>query len=81
MGLRKRVIYDETNKLALDLWVPAGAGPHGVVVLVHGGGWEAGDRVTYIAPMLALAAAKGLAWVSIDYRLMLDVTIASKLLT
>ena len=54
--------------------MPAGAGPHGVVVLVHGGGWEAGDRVTYIAPMLALAAAKGLAWVSIDYRLTPDVT-------
>ena len=49
-------------------------GPHGVVVLVHGGGWEAGDRVTYIAPMLALAAARGLAWVSIDYRLTPDAT-------
>ena len=73
-GLRKRVVYDATNKLSLDLWTPSGAGPHGVVVLVHGGGWEAGDRVTYIAPMLALAAARGLAWVSIDYRLTPDVT-------
>ena len=73
-GLRKRVVYDAANTLSLDLWTPAGAGPHGVVVLVHGGGWEAGDRVTYIAPMLALVAARGLAWVSIDYRLTPDVT-------
>ncbi len=60
--------------LTLDAWVPSGTGPHPAVVLVHGGGWEAGDRVTYIAPMFALAAAKGLAWVSIDYRLTPDVT-------
>ena len=73
-GLRKRVVYDAANTLSLESWTPAGAGPHGVVVLVHGGGWEAGDRVTYIAPMLALTAVKGLAWVSIDYRLTLDVT-------
>ena len=68
-ALRKRVIYDPAHNLSLDMWVPAGAGPYGVVVLVHGGGWEAGDRVTYIAPMLALVAARKLAWVSIDYRL------------
>jgi acetyl esterase len=73
-ALRKRVVFDAANNLALDVWTPAGAGPFGVVVLVHGGGWEAGDRVTYIAPMLALVAAKGLAWVSIDYRLTPDVT-------
>ncbi len=73
-GLRKRVVYDETHGLALDAWVPAGPGPHGAVVIVHGGGWEAGDRVTYVAPMLALAAAQGLGWVSIDYRLTPQVT-------
>lgn len=73
-GLRKRVVYDATTNLALDAWVPQGTAPHPAVVLVHGGGWEAGDRVTYIAPMLALAASKGLAWVSIDYRLTPEVT-------
>ena len=73
-GLRKRLVYDEAHHLALDAWVPSGTAPHPAVVLVHGGGWEAGDRVTYIAPMLALAASKGLAWVSIDYRLTPDVT-------
>lgn len=73
-GLRKRVVYDAARGLTLDAWVPAGTAPHPAVVLVHGGGWEAGDRVTYVAPMLALAASRGLAWVSIDYRLTPDVT-------
>jgi len=73
-GLSKRVVFDAAHGLTLDAWVPSGTAPHPAVVLVHGGGWEAGDRVTYIAPMFALAASKGLAWVSIDYRLTPDVT-------
>jgi acetyl esterase len=73
-GMRKRVVYDATQGLTLDAWVPAGTAPHPAVVLVHGGGWEAGDRVTYVAPMLGLAASMSLAWVSIDYRLTPDVT-------
>jgi alpha-L-fucosidase 2 len=73
-GLRKRVVFDAAHGLTLDAWVPSGTAPHPAVVLVHGGGWEAGDRVTYIAPMFALAASRGLAWVSIDYRLTPDAT-------
>jgi alpha-L-fucosidase 2 len=41
--------------------------------LVHGGGWEAGDRVTYIAPLFAPLARAGFAWFSIEYRLTPDV--------
>ena len=77
-GLRKRVVFDQAHGLALDAWIPDGPGPHAAVVLVHGGGWEAGDRVTYIAPMLGLAASLGLAWISIDYRLTPAVTNAEQ---
>lgn len=73
-GLRKRIVYDPVHQLTLDAWVPSGTTPRAAVVLVHGGGWEAGDRVTYVAPMFALAAARGLAWVSVDYRLTPEVT-------
>lgn len=78
-GLRKRIVYDPAAKLTLDAWVPSGTAPHAAVVLVHGGGWEAGDRVTYIAPMFALAASHGLAWISIDYRLTPGVTVADQI--
>jgi alpha-L-fucosidase 2 len=73
-GLRKRIVYDQAHGLSLDAWVPSATSPTPAVVLVHGGGWEAGDRVTYIAPMFALAAARGWAWLSIDYRLTPEVT-------
>ena len=73
-GLRKRIVYDQAHGLSLDAWVPPASSPTPAVVLVHGGGWEAGDRVTYIAPMFALAAAQGWAWLSIDYRLTPEVT-------
>ena len=39
------------------------------VILVHGGGWEAGDKVTYVTPLFEPLARAGLAWFSIDYRL------------
>jgi acetyl esterase len=54
----------------LDAWLPRDRSrPGPAVVLLHGGGWEAGDRVTYITPLFAPLAAAGLAWFSVDYRL------------
>ncbi len=73
-GLHKRVVFDAVNGLTLDAWVPAGETPHAAVVIVHGGGWEAGDRVTYATPMVQLASSLDIAWVSIDYRLTPRVT-------
>lgn len=76
--LHKRVPFDEARGLTLDAYVPPGDGPFAAAILVHGGGWEAGDRVTYIAPMFAPLAARGIAWFSIDYRLTPSVTVAEQ---
>jgi len=51
-----------------DLYLPDGAGPHPVVVAVHGGGWQGGDRQNYKHVGPALAAA-GIATFTIEYRL------------
>lgn len=74
--LKKELPYaryvDATGKkqrLRLDLYTPPGTGPFPIAILVHGGGWEAGDKVTYITPLFAPLAQAGFAWVSIDYRL------------
>ncbi|WP_114953366.1 alpha/beta hydrolase family protein [Sphingosinicella terrae] len=52
-----------------DLWVPAGAGPHPVVLMVHGGCWQSdiADRtiMNWIADDLK---RRGLAVWNIDYR-------------
>jgi alpha-L-fucosidase 2 len=67
--LRKHVLFDEKASLHLDAWIPEGPGPFPAVILAHGGGWEAGDRVTYITPLFEPLARAGFAWFSIDYRL------------
>jgi alpha-L-fucosidase 2 len=74
--LRKNIVFGtfetpdgETGELVLDAWIPAGDGPFAGVILAHGGGWEAGDKVTYLTPILEPLARAGLAWFSIDYRL------------
>ena len=62
------------ESLKLDAYVPDGAGPFPTVILVHGGGWTAGDksggpRKALIAPMQEPLARAGFAWFSINYRL------------
>jgi alpha-L-fucosidase 2 len=72
-GLHKRLVWDQAHGLTLDAWVPGGTADRPIALLVHGGGWEAGDRVTYIAPLFEPLAKAGIPWVSIDYRLTPDV--------
>ncbi|MGH9843517.1 MAG: alpha/beta hydrolase [Blastocatellia bacterium] len=68
-SLRKEIVFSPRHGLKLDAYVPGGRGPHPAVIIVHGGGWEAGDRVTYATPLFAPLARAGFAWFSIDYRL------------
>ena len=71
--LQKDVVYGSEHGLRLDAWVPPGRGPFPAVIVAHGGGWEAGDKVTYVTPVLEPLARAGFAWFSIDYRLTPDV--------
>jgi acetyl esterase/lipase len=56
------------DTLRLDLARPAGAGPHPVVVLLHGGGWEGGHR-SAMDDEMRLLAARGYAAATASYRL------------
>src|SRR5207342_1372318 len=44
------------------------AGPTGIVVYLHGGGWVIGDLETHDRACRRLAAASGLAVLAVDYR-------------
>ena len=55
--------------LTLDAHIPDGAGPFPAAVLVHGGGWIAGDKEQYITYIFQPLANAGFAWFSINYRL------------
>jgi len=70
-GLWKDISYSRPDgrELLMDAWIPEGAGPFPAVIVMHGGGWEAGDKVTYVSPVFEPLAKAGFAWFSIDYRL------------
>jgi arylformamidase len=60
------------EKHRLDLYVPAGPGPHPVVVFVHGGGWILGDRQQIGGSYIKLGrrfAALGVLTMVVSYRL------------
>lgn len=67
--LQKNIVFSSPHGLKLDAYVPKGRGPFPAVIIAHGGGWEAGDKVTYATPIFAPLAKAGFAWFSIDYRL------------
>jgi len=68
--LRKNVAYANHDGVELigDFYLPAGSGPHPVLINVHGGYWRRGSRDTfqYWGPYLA---ARGYAGFTISYRL------------
>jgi len=55
--------------LTLDAHVPEGAGPFAAVIVVHGGGFVAGDKQTYVKPLFEPLTRAGFAWFTINYRL------------
>ncbi|MBS1149151.1 MAG: hypothetical protein H6Q89_849 [Myxococcaceae bacterium] len=60
------------EKHRLDLYLPAGSGPHPVLVFVHGGGWRLGDRQQLGGSYIKLGrrlAAQGVLTIVISYRL------------
>ena len=56
--------------LKLDAHIPPGKGPFPSVILVHGGGWTAGNKsASFIQPLFQPLTDGGFTWFSIDYRL------------
>ena len=55
--------------LKMDAWVPDGAGPFPTVVLVHGGGWQQGDKQTTFNPIFEPLSNAGFVWFTVNYRL------------
>ncbi|HUJ12012.1 MAG TPA: pectinesterase family protein [Verrucomicrobiae bacterium] len=57
------------EKLLLDACVPEGNGPFPVAIMVHGGGWMAGDKLRDHLPILESLTNAKFTWFSINYRL------------
>jgi acetyl esterase/lipase len=55
--------------LKMDAWIPDGEGPFPTVVLVHGGGWQQGDKQTTFNPIFEPLSKAGFVWFTVNYRL------------
>lgn len=69
--LRTDIVFStpDGTPLTLDAYVPEGRGPFPAVIIVHGGGWEAGSKTTFVPPLFEPLTKGGFAWFSINYRL------------
>ncbi len=69
--LQKDIVYGEAGgeTLRLDAFTPAGSGPFPVALVIHGGGWGAGDKAGDTMPLCDALGEAGFAWFSINYRL------------
>lgn len=69
--VRRNIEYSRAASAALlmDSYVPPGHGPFPAVIIVHGGGWIAGDRRISVEPLFTPLSEAGFAWFSISYRL------------
>jgi acetyl esterase/lipase len=69
------ISYGPAAQQDLDLYLPAGRGPHRLVVFAHGGAWENGGKGPgrFVAPALTKA---GYALASVNYRTVPAVTAA-----
>jgi len=64
----ERIAYGPAKKQFGDLRLPAGRGPHPVVVLLHGGCWQAEYDLEYFAHLADVLAREGIATWSLEYR-------------
>jgi acetyl esterase/lipase len=67
-GSTQRISYGDDALQFGDLTVPAGTGPHPVVVFIHGGFWLNQFDLTLSEPQAADAVANGYATWNVEYR-------------
>jgi acetyl esterase/lipase len=64
----ERIHYGSDQFQFADLRLPAGNGPHPVLIVIHGGFWRAKYDLEYIAPTCEAFTAGGVATWNIEYR-------------
>jgi acetyl esterase len=69
--VRRNLEYGRAGgqSLKFDAFLPDGTGPFPAAIIVHGGGWMAGDRVLSVEPLFQPLVEAGFACFSISYRL------------
>ena len=66
--VRRDLAYGDRPAEKLDLFLPAGPGPHPLMIFIHGGYWRSMDKDVHAFPALGFVPA-GIALASINYTL------------
>ena len=78
--LLRNLAYGPDPRQRLDVYVPGNTAAVGVVFMVHGGAWRLGSKSAgpVVANKVQRWLPKGLALISMDYRLLPDTPVASQ---
>ncbi|MEO6760568.1 MAG: alpha/beta hydrolase, partial [Saprospiraceae bacterium] len=67
--VQENVPYDSHPETVMDIYKPAGNGPHPAMIVIHGGGWTAGTKSTMVASWVVRYLEKGFVVANVEYRL------------
>ena len=65
----ENVPYDSHPQTVMDIYKPAGAGPHPAMIVIHGGGWTGGTKAGMVAAWVVRYLQKGFVVANVEYRL------------
>jgi acetyl esterase/lipase len=69
LGPRRQFAYGQAHRCQrAELWLPRDAGPHPVVVALHGGSWRTGYSKVVMRPIAGDLARQGFAVWNVEYR-------------
>ena len=67
--VQENIPYDTHPQTVMDIYKPAGKGPHPAMIVIHGGGWTGGAKATMVANWVVRYLEKGFVVANVEYRL------------
>ena len=67
--VQENVPYDTHPQTVMDIYRPAGKGPHPAMIIIHGGGWTGGAKDGMVENWVVRYLEKGFVVANVEYRL------------
>jgi len=67
--VQENIPYDTHPQTVMDIYRPAGKGPHPAMIVIHGGGWTNGVKSGMVATWVVRYLEKGFIVANVEYRL------------
>ncbi len=67
--VQENIPYDTHPQTVMDIYKPAGKGPHPAMIVIHGGGWTGGAKASMVDNWVVRYLEKGFVVANVEYRL------------